>query len=164
MKKLLILLSLIVIMQPFSFAQNEQEKINEIKKNLDFIGATGTSSASAQEASDNARELLALEALHMVRLAAEHGHAGIQPVDVEIHMHRLEAGLLPVALGHAVGQHGMLVAAHREHPHLAACRQQTLGDTVHGQRAAVHRRIGRLVAKLQYFHGIRVCVIRRGGL
>ena len=76
MKKLLILLSLVVMMQPFSFAQNEQEKINEIKKNLDFIGATGTSSVSAQEASDNARELLALEVEQWLKQNVEGDFAG----------------------------------------------------------------------------------------
>lgn len=40
-------------------AQNEQEKINEIKKNLGFIYATGTSMNSAEEASQMAKDLLA---------------------------------------------------------------------------------------------------------
>ena len=48
-------------LSPHIHAQNEQMQINEVKKNLDFIYATGTSLNSAEEAGDNARELLALE-------------------------------------------------------------------------------------------------------
>lgn len=42
-------------------AQNEQAKINDIKRSLDFLYATGTSARSVEEASDQAFELLSLE-------------------------------------------------------------------------------------------------------
>lgn len=42
-------------------AQNEQQKINEIKSNRNYLYATGTSTASEQEASDNAQDLLTIE-------------------------------------------------------------------------------------------------------
>lgn len=42
-------------------AQNEQKEINDIKRNLNFLYATGTSTKDAAEASSNARELLSLE-------------------------------------------------------------------------------------------------------
>lgn len=60
MKKLL-LLFIYCFVGLCSHAQNEQEKINEIKKNLNFLYATGTSMNSPEEASDNAKELLFLE-------------------------------------------------------------------------------------------------------
>lgn len=60
MRKPLIVLMLFII-SPNLYAQNEQMQINEVKKNLDFIYATGTSLNSTEEAGDNARELLALE-------------------------------------------------------------------------------------------------------
>ena len=43
------------------FAQDEQQKINEIKSNRNYLYATGTSTASEQEASDNAQDLLTIE-------------------------------------------------------------------------------------------------------
>lgn len=42
-------------------AQNEMKEINEIKSNVDFLYATGTSSVSAEDAANNARDLIALE-------------------------------------------------------------------------------------------------------
>ena len=42
-------------------AQNEQAQINDIKRSLDFLYATGTSTRSVEEASANALELLSLE-------------------------------------------------------------------------------------------------------
>ena len=42
-------------------AQNEQQQINEIKRDTSFIYATGTSSVSGEDASSNAKDLLALE-------------------------------------------------------------------------------------------------------
>ena len=45
----------------FTIAQNEMQQINAIKSNIDFLYATGTSSVSAEEASNNAKDLLALE-------------------------------------------------------------------------------------------------------
>lgn len=43
------------------FAQNEMKEINEIKSNINFLYATGTSTISAEEASRNAKDLIALE-------------------------------------------------------------------------------------------------------
>lgn len=43
------------------FAQNEQQKINEVKGNRNYLYATGTSTTSEEEASDNAQDLLAIE-------------------------------------------------------------------------------------------------------
>ena len=48
-------------MRRICFAQNEQQQINDIKRNISFIYATGTSSVSSEEASNNAKDLLALE-------------------------------------------------------------------------------------------------------
>lgn len=42
-------------------AQNELQEINAIKSNINFLYATGTSSKSAEDASNNAKDLLALE-------------------------------------------------------------------------------------------------------
>ena len=42
-------------------AQNEQAQINDIKRSLDFLYVTGTSTRSVEEASANALELLSLE-------------------------------------------------------------------------------------------------------
>ena len=43
------------------FAQNEQKVINAIKSSKNFLYATGTSTVSSEEASNNAKDLLALE-------------------------------------------------------------------------------------------------------
>ena len=61
MKRIVLCMLFVAAAFSYAHAQEEAERINEIKKNLDFIYATGTSTTSAQDASDNARELLALE-------------------------------------------------------------------------------------------------------
>lgn len=58
------------------FAQNEQERINNIKKSLDFIYATGTSLNSTEEASSNAKELLSLEIEQWLKENAKGSHTG----------------------------------------------------------------------------------------
>lgn len=60
MKRIILLLFLSFIFQA-SYIQDEQQKINAIKSNTDYLYATGVSSASGEEASDNAQDLLALE-------------------------------------------------------------------------------------------------------
>ena len=60
MRRLILLLSVFATFS-ISYAQNEQQQINAIKSNIDFLYATGISSASGEEASDNAKDLLALE-------------------------------------------------------------------------------------------------------
>lgn len=60
MRRVILLLCLFATFN-ISYAQNEQQKINEIKSNTDYLYATGISSASGEEASDNAKDLLALE-------------------------------------------------------------------------------------------------------
>lgn len=57
-------------------AQDEQKKINEIKKNLDFIYATGTSTKDAEDARANARELLSLEIEQWLKDNVEGDFAG----------------------------------------------------------------------------------------
>ena len=42
-------------------AQNEMKEINEIKSSMDFLYATGTSTVNAEEAANNAKDLIALE-------------------------------------------------------------------------------------------------------
>lgn len=59
-KKLFICISM-MILPLFSYAQNEMQEINKIKSNISFLYATGTSTKSAEEAADNARELIGLE-------------------------------------------------------------------------------------------------------
>lgn len=61
MKRILLLLTALTVTYSCLHAQNEQQEINEIKRSLNFIYATGTSTNSAEEASANARELLSLE-------------------------------------------------------------------------------------------------------
>ncbi len=58
------------------FSQNEQERINNIKKSLDFIYATGTSLNSTEEASSNAKELLSLEIEQWLKENAKGSHTG----------------------------------------------------------------------------------------
>jgi len=45
----------------FVHAQNEMKEINGIKSNINFLYATGTSSLSAEDAANNAKDLIALE-------------------------------------------------------------------------------------------------------
>ncbi|MGN1172805.1 MAG: hypothetical protein ACI4SO_03340 [Muribaculaceae bacterium] len=61
MRKLLILIVSVLAIIPNMTAQNEMQRINAIKSNIDFIYATGTSYNSAEEAEANARDLLSLE-------------------------------------------------------------------------------------------------------
>jgi len=61
MKKILLFLGLICATSFSMWGQTEQEKINTIKNNLNFIYATGISTISAEDATDNAKELLSLE-------------------------------------------------------------------------------------------------------
>lgn len=75
MRKLLIIL-LLCGLSPYILAQNEQMRINEVKKNLDYIYATGTSMNSAEEAGDNARELLALEIDMWLKENGKNDYAG----------------------------------------------------------------------------------------
>lgn len=49
------------------YAQDEKKQINEIKKDLNFLYAMGTSTASSKEASDNARDLLSLEITEWIK-------------------------------------------------------------------------------------------------
>ena len=97
-------------------------------------------------------EGLALETAHVVGVAAEHGHTGIEGMEAKVDEDRLEAGVAAVVVGDAVFEHGVLLAAHGQHPHLAAGSQQPLGDAVHGQGAAVDRRIGGLATELEDLH------------
>lgn len=60
MRLIAILLSLVMTTVTLN-AQNQQQEINTIKSNPDYLYATGTSTTSSEEASDNARDLLALE-------------------------------------------------------------------------------------------------------
>ena len=75
MRKLLIIL-LLCGLSPYILAQSEQMRINEVKKNLDYIYATGTSMNSAEEAGDNARELLALEIDMWLKENGKNDYAG----------------------------------------------------------------------------------------
>lgn len=61
MKRSLLLLATLAVTSNCLYAQNEQQEINEIKRSLNFLYATGTSTNSAEEASANALELLSLE-------------------------------------------------------------------------------------------------------
>lgn len=61
MKKIMSIICLCLFAATSLCAQDEQVRINNIKKSLDFIYATGTSMNSANEASSNAKELLSLE-------------------------------------------------------------------------------------------------------
>lgn len=61
MKKLLLITILVYIPVLSLKAQTELEKINEIKKSLNFVYAIGTSTVSIEEANANAKELLSLE-------------------------------------------------------------------------------------------------------
>lgn len=61
MKRILFAILVLTATSGCLHAQNEQQEINEIKRSLNFIYATGTSTNSAEEASANARELLSLE-------------------------------------------------------------------------------------------------------
>lgn len=61
MRKTIVLFLLIIFVIPSLRAQTEQERINAIKKSLNFIYASATSTVSAQEATENAKELLSLE-------------------------------------------------------------------------------------------------------
>lgn len=61
MRYFLATLSLLILACLPSMAQDEQKEINKIKKNTNYLYAMGTSSTSAEDASSNARELLALE-------------------------------------------------------------------------------------------------------
>lgn len=57
-----LLLLVYVLMSPYiSFAQNEQQEINAIKSDTNFLYSTGTSISSAEEAYENAKDLLGLE-------------------------------------------------------------------------------------------------------
>ena len=60
MKRLILLLCGFVVLN-MAHAQNEQQQINAIKSNMDFLYATGVSSVSGESALDNARDLLAVE-------------------------------------------------------------------------------------------------------
>lgn len=75
MRKLLIIL-LLCGLSPYILAQSEQMRINEVKKNLDYIYATGTSMNSAEEAGDNARELLTLEIDMWLKENGKNDYAG----------------------------------------------------------------------------------------
>lgn len=61
MKRKLFILSMAMLYAFSLSAQNEQQQINAIKRNMSFLYANGTSTASADEASKNAKDLLALE-------------------------------------------------------------------------------------------------------
>ncbi|MGM9843564.1 MAG: hypothetical protein ACI30S_05000 [Muribaculaceae bacterium] len=54
MRKLLILIVSVLAIIPNMTAQNEMQRINAIKSNIDFIYAMGTSYNSAEEAEANA--------------------------------------------------------------------------------------------------------------
>lgn len=61
MKRKLFILSMAMLYAFSLSAQNEQQQINAIKRDMSFLYANGTSTASADEASENAKDLLALE-------------------------------------------------------------------------------------------------------
>lgn len=61
MRRILVMLAISIVMSVSLFAQNEQQAINEIKRSADYLYAMGTSTQNADEASENAKELLALE-------------------------------------------------------------------------------------------------------
>lgn len=76
MRKKLSIICFFLFATTYLFAQNEQERINNIKKSLDFIYATGTSMNSAEEASSNAKELLSLEIEQWLKENAKGAHTG----------------------------------------------------------------------------------------
>lgn len=59
--RILLMLCLFLVSCLFLHAQNEQKEINAIKSNKNYLYATGTSRESADDASKNAKDLLALE-------------------------------------------------------------------------------------------------------
>lgn len=71
MKKFLLTMAVLWAASVTLWAQTEQDKINSIKKSLNFIYATGTSTSSAQEAAENAKELLSLEIDQWLKEAVE---------------------------------------------------------------------------------------------
>ncbi len=76
MRYFLATLSLLIIACLPSMAQDEQKEINKIKKNTNYLYAMGTSSTSAEDASSNARELLALEIEQWLKDNAKGDYSG----------------------------------------------------------------------------------------
>ena len=60
MRRIILFLSLLMVSYAL-FSQNEQQEINAIKSDLNYLYATGTSIASEEEALENAKDLLVLE-------------------------------------------------------------------------------------------------------
>ncbi len=71
-----LIMSTCLLLTGLTFAQNEQQQINAIKSNMNFLYATGTSSVSEEEASANAKDLLTLEVEQWLRSNAEGDIAG----------------------------------------------------------------------------------------
>lgn len=61
MMKRIKLMLIFLLISYAAFSQNEQEIINSIKSDVNYLYATGVSKVSAEEASDNAQDLLAME-------------------------------------------------------------------------------------------------------
>lgn len=75
MRKYILLLCISLIVGEV-LAQNEQQSINEIKANRNYLYATGTSATSEEEALDNAQDLLALEIEQWLRSKGTDDMAG----------------------------------------------------------------------------------------
>ena len=56
-----LLIGMLLLTSLSSYSQNEMQEINHIKSNINFLYATGTSSVSAEDAANNAKDLIALE-------------------------------------------------------------------------------------------------------
>ena len=78
-------------------------------------------------------------------------------MDAQIDEYRFELCLGQIVVRQRIPQDRMLLAADREHLDGMAVAHQSLCDAVHGQRASVDRRMGRLDAELQYLHGSGCC-------
>ena len=76
MRKTIVLFLLIIFVIPSLRAQTEQERINAIKKSLNFIYASATSTVSAKEATENAKELLSLEIDQWLKEVADSDFSG----------------------------------------------------------------------------------------
>lgn len=76
MKTLILTITLLFFSLISLKAQNEQQQINEIKRDTSFVYATGTSSVSGEDASNNAKDLLALEIEQWLKSCSVDGIAG----------------------------------------------------------------------------------------
>ena len=94
------------------------------------------------------------EAADVVVVRGHQVGEGVHHVQRGIHENAFDAGLLAVILGYGGHLQRMLLGADAKHLHLMPRIQQSLRDVVHGLGPSVDGRVGRLIAQLEYAHGV----------